>query len=153
MAADRAMQFDIWRPRLISNGEMLGNTLSRLGRLPDRFASTTFWSSSDALRNFSRDCLSRAQRSGKIEGSRRGNGELPHPSGTFVEHGSTAISHLLGVARDTHVLSGYVECIPWRQLRIRKNWPGLLGKDDLSEKEQKSEGSQNVHRQVLLGPG
>jgi hypothetical protein len=47
-----AMQFDIWRPGLISNGEMLGNTLSRLGRLPDRFVSTTFWSSSDALRNF-----------------------------------------------------------------------------------------------------
>jgi len=47
-----AMQFDIWRPGLIANGEMLGNTLSRLGRLPDRFVSTTFWSSSDALRNF-----------------------------------------------------------------------------------------------------
>ena len=47
-----AMQFDIWRPALISSGGMLGNTLSRLGRLPDRFASTTFWSSSDALRNY-----------------------------------------------------------------------------------------------------
>jgi hypothetical protein len=47
-----AMQLDIWRPGLISSGGMLGNTLSRLGRLPDRFASTTFWSGSDALRNF-----------------------------------------------------------------------------------------------------
>jgi heme-degrading monooxygenase HmoA len=47
-----AMQFDIWRPGLISSGGMLGNTLSRLGRLPDRFASTTFWKSSDALRSY-----------------------------------------------------------------------------------------------------
>jgi heme-degrading monooxygenase HmoA len=47
-----AMQFDIWRPGLVSSSEMLGNTLSRLGRLPDRFASTTFWRSSDALHNF-----------------------------------------------------------------------------------------------------
>jgi heme-degrading monooxygenase HmoA len=47
-----AMQFDIWRPGLVSAGGMLGNTLSRLGRLPDRFASATFWRSSDALRNF-----------------------------------------------------------------------------------------------------
>jgi hypothetical protein len=31
---------------------MLGNTLSRLGRLPDRFASTTFWRSADALRTY-----------------------------------------------------------------------------------------------------
>jgi len=47
-----AMQFDIWRPGLISSGGMIGNTLSRLGRLPDRFASTTFWRSRDALRGF-----------------------------------------------------------------------------------------------------
>jgi heme-degrading monooxygenase HmoA len=47
-----AMQFDIWRPGLVSSGDMLGNTLSRLGRLPDHFASTTFWRSSDALRGF-----------------------------------------------------------------------------------------------------
>jgi hypothetical protein len=31
---------------------MIGNTLARLGRLPDRFASTTFWTSRDALRSF-----------------------------------------------------------------------------------------------------
>jgi heme-degrading monooxygenase HmoA len=47
-----AMQFDIWRPGLVASGGMLGNTLSRLGRLPDRFASTTFWRSRDALQNF-----------------------------------------------------------------------------------------------------
>jgi heme-degrading monooxygenase HmoA len=47
-----AMQFDIWRPGLVSNGGMIGNTLSRLGRLPDRFASTTFWRDREALRNF-----------------------------------------------------------------------------------------------------
>jgi heme-degrading monooxygenase HmoA len=47
-----AMQFDIWRPGLVASGGMLGNTLSRLGRLPDRFASTTFWKSSDALRTY-----------------------------------------------------------------------------------------------------
>jgi hypothetical protein len=47
-----AMQFDIWRPGLVSSGGMIGNTLSRLGRLPDRFASTTFWRSRDALRSF-----------------------------------------------------------------------------------------------------
>jgi len=47
-----AMQLDIWRPGLVASGGMLGNTLSRLGRRPDRFASTTFWSGSDALRNF-----------------------------------------------------------------------------------------------------
>jgi hypothetical protein len=46
------MQFDIWRPGLVSSGGMLGNTLSRLGRLPDRFASTTFWRSADALRTY-----------------------------------------------------------------------------------------------------
>jgi heme-degrading monooxygenase HmoA len=47
-----AMQFDIWRPRLVSSGGMIGSTLSRLGRLPDRFASTTFWRDREALRNF-----------------------------------------------------------------------------------------------------
>ncbi|HEX3445343.1 MAG TPA: DUF4937 domain-containing protein [Chthoniobacterales bacterium] len=47
-----AMQFEIWRPGLVSSGGMLGNTLSRLGRLPDRFASTSFWMSRDALYNF-----------------------------------------------------------------------------------------------------
>src|SRR5260370_24551527 len=45
-----AMQFDIWRPGLVSSGGMLGSTLSRLGRLPDRFASATFWRTRDALR-------------------------------------------------------------------------------------------------------
>jgi len=47
-----AMQFDVWRPGLVSSGGMLGNTVSRLGRLPDRFASATFWRNSDALQNF-----------------------------------------------------------------------------------------------------
>lgn len=47
-----AMQFDIWRPGLVSSGGMIGNTLCRLGRLPDRFASTTFWRDREALRNF-----------------------------------------------------------------------------------------------------
>jgi heme-degrading monooxygenase HmoA len=47
-----AMQFDIWRPGLVSSGGMLGSTLSRLGRLPDRFASATFWRTSDALRAY-----------------------------------------------------------------------------------------------------
>jgi heme-degrading monooxygenase HmoA len=47
-----ATQFDIWRPGLVSSGGMLGNTLSRFGRLPDRFASATFWRSRDALENF-----------------------------------------------------------------------------------------------------
>jgi heme-degrading monooxygenase HmoA len=47
-----AMQFDIWRPGLVSSGGMIGNTLARLGRLPDRFGSTTFWTSRDALRSF-----------------------------------------------------------------------------------------------------
>ena len=35
----------------------------------------------------------------------------------------------------------------------RKNRRWLLGEDGLSEKQQKSEGSQDVHRRVLLGPG
>jgi heme-degrading monooxygenase HmoA len=47
-----AMQFDIWRPTLVSSGGMIASTLSRLGRLPDRFASTTFWRDREALRNF-----------------------------------------------------------------------------------------------------
>lgn len=47
-----AMQFEVWRPGLISSSGMLGNTVTRLGRLPDRFASTTFWESSDALRSY-----------------------------------------------------------------------------------------------------
>jgi heme-degrading monooxygenase HmoA len=44
-----AMQFDVWRPGLMSSNGMLGNTVTRLGRLPDRFASTTFWRSGEAL--------------------------------------------------------------------------------------------------------
>jgi hypothetical protein len=44
-------------------------------------------------------------------------------------------SHLLGVARNAHVLSGYVERATMRQFRIGKNWRGLLGEDDLSEKQ------------------
>ena len=60
-------------------------------------------------------------------------------------------SHLLGVAGNTHVLSGHVECVTGRQLRITKNGRRLLGEDDLSEKQRKSERSQNVHRRCLLG--
>jgi heme-degrading monooxygenase HmoA len=44
-----AMQFEVWRPGLMSSSGMLGNTVTRLGRLPDRFASTTFWKSGEAL--------------------------------------------------------------------------------------------------------
>jgi heme-degrading monooxygenase HmoA len=47
-----AMQFDVWRPALAGASGILGNTVARLARLPDRFASTTFWRSTDALRNF-----------------------------------------------------------------------------------------------------
>jgi hypothetical protein len=39
-------------------------------------------------------------------------------------------SHLLCVARNAHVLGGYVECVAWRQLRIRKNRRGLLAKTE-----------------------
>ena len=45
-------------------------------------------------------------------------------------------SYLLGVAGNAHVLSGYVECVTRRQLRIRKNRRGLLGEDGLSEKQE-----------------
>jgi len=60
-------------------------------------------------------------------------------------------SHLLCVARNAHVLSGYVERVTRRQLRIRKNRRGLLGEDEPSEKQQKRKGAQNVHRPVFLG--
>jgi hypothetical protein len=45
----------------------------------------------------------------------------------------------------------YIERVTGRQLRIGKNRRRLLGEDDLSEKQQKSEGSQNVHRRVFWG--
>jgi|SRR6516225_2410190 hypothetical protein len=35
-------------------------------------------------------------------------------------------SHFLCVAANVHVLSGYVECVTRRQLRIGKNWCGTL---------------------------
>src|SRR5258708_14018329 len=43
-----AMQFDIWRPGLVSSGGMLGNTLSRFGPLPHRFPSTTLFDNATA---------------------------------------------------------------------------------------------------------
>jgi hypothetical protein len=42
-------------------------------------------------------------------------------------------------------LSSYVECVTWRQLQIGKKRRRLLGEDELSEKQQKSEALQNVH--------
>ena len=45
-------------------------------------------------------------------------------------------SHLLRVARNAHVLSGYFKRVTRRQLRIGKNWCGLLGEDGLSEKQE-----------------
>jgi hypothetical protein len=45
-------------------------------------------------------------------------------------------SHLLRVAGNTHVLSAYVKRVTWRQLRIGKNWRGLLGEDRLREKQE-----------------
>ena len=45
-------------------------------------------------------------------------------------------SYLLCVARNADVLSGYVECVTWGELRIRKNWHGLLGEDALREKQE-----------------
>ena len=45
-------------------------------------------------------------------------------------------SHLLRIARDAHVLSGYVECVTRRQLRVGKDRRGLLAEDGLSEKQE-----------------
>ena len=45
-------------------------------------------------------------------------------------------SHLLCIARNAYVLSGHVECVTRRQLRIGKNRRGLLGEEGLSEKEK-----------------
>ncbi len=50
-------------------------------------------------------------------------------------------SHLLRVARNAHILSGYVERVTRCELRIGKNRRGLLGEDDLGEEQQKSEGA------------
>src|SRR5260370_10481563 len=47
-----AMQFDIWRPGLVSSGGIGGETLSRLGRLSDYFSPTTLLGSAGALPNF-----------------------------------------------------------------------------------------------------
>jgi hypothetical protein len=55
---------------------------------------------------------------------------------------------LLAPSWRSHVLSAYVERVAWRQLRIGKNWRGLLGEDSLSVKEE-GYGSQNVHRRVF----
>jgi hypothetical protein len=57
-------------------------------------------------------------------------------------------SHLLGVAGDAHVLSGYFKRVTGRQLRVGKNWCRLLGEDGLSEKEE-GEGTWNVHPRVF----
>ena len=38
-------------------------------------------------------------------------------------------SHLLCVASNADILSGYVERVTWRELWIRKNWCGLLGEN------------------------
>ena len=46
-------------------------------------------------------------------------------------------SHLLCVARNAHILGGYVERVTRRKLWIGQNWRGLLGEDGLSEKQQK----------------
>ena len=56
-------------------------------------------------------------------------------------------SHLLCVAGNTHVLSGNVECVTRRKLRI-----GLFGEDGLSEK-QEDQAAKNVHRRVFSGAG
>ena len=45
-------------------------------------------------------------------------------------------SHLLRLAGNAHVLSGYVERVTRRHLRVGKNRHGLLGDDDLSEKQE-----------------
>ena len=57
-------------------------------------------------------------------------------------------SHLLRVARNTHILNGNVECVTRRELRIRKNRRELLGEDELSEK-QEGEGTEKVHWRVI----
>jgi hypothetical protein len=49
-------------------------------------------------------------------------------------------SHLLCVPRNAHVLSGYLERVTRRELRIGENRRGLLGQDGLSKKE-KGEGT------------
>jgi hypothetical protein len=48
--------------------------------------------------------------------------------------------HLLCVPRNAHVLSGYLERVTRRELRIGENRRGLLGQDGLSKKE-KGEGT------------
>jgi len=45
-------------------------------------------------------------------------------------------SHLLRVAGNAYVLSGYLERVTGRQLGIGKNWRGLPGEDGLCEKEE-----------------
>jgi hypothetical protein len=47
-------------------------------------------------------------------------------------------SHLLGVARNAHVLSSYLERVTGRQLRIRKNRRRLLGEDDRARNSKKA---------------
>ena len=48
----------------------------------------------------------------------------------------------------SEILHRNVGCVPRRQLEIRNDWRGLLSEDDLRERHQKSEGS-NEHRKIF----
>src|SRR5260370_13420128 len=63
----------------------------------------------------------------------------------FPLHFRRNVTHLFGVSTNTEILNRDLECVSRRQLRIGNDWRGLLGEDDLSEKRQKGEGS-NEHR-------
>jgi hypothetical protein len=54
-------------------------------------------------------------------------------------------SHLLRVAGNADVLGSDVEYIAWGQLRVGKERGGLLGENNLSEKE-KGEGARKVRQ-------
>jgi hypothetical protein len=55
------------------------------------------------------------------------------------------IAHFSGVSGSADILSCDIERAAGGQIRIGKNWRGLLSEDDPSKKQEKSECS-NVHR-------
>ena len=68
-----------------------------------------------------------------IAGTGRYDAVLPV---NFEFHFRRNVTHLFGVSGYTEILHRNFECISRRQLGIGENWRGLLGEDDLREKEE-----------------
>jgi hypothetical protein len=59
----------------------------------------------------------------------------------FELHLRRNIAHLFGISGNTDVVRADWECVTWCHLQIGENWRGLLGLNDLDEKQAQSENS------------